>query len=240
MWQRLKCDLTSRDPGRPCRKRRSYSSSPPRSSPPGGRMRGAPAPALWEDDFDPAVLRLAHALRGGHSRVVLAAATDRHVAARNSHIRQRIRDVVGTPYGEPLVVTRRPGEIGIAGDLDANRAARLVRVRRLPHDIHARRGDFGAIPVEEDQEDLNGRRRSGRGDGDRRRGRRRCEAVYQAGDEVVCAVPRAIVKIGVWDAECRLGGGQVAVVEIQGQSRVEVVPDAGDTLVAALPGAVVV
>src|SRR4029077_8742558 len=82
----------------------------------------------------------------------------------------------------------------------------------------------GAIPVEKHQEDLRRRGRwSGRGGRDRGGPRRRRESVDQAGDKVVGTVAGAIAKIGIRDAEGRLGGGKISVVEIEGEGRAEVI-----------------
>src|SRR5438270_12979917 len=58
--------------------------------------------SLRKADLDTPVLRLAHALRSWHPRVVLAAAGARHVAARDAQIRQGVRESVGTSLRKPL------------------------------------------------------------------------------------------------------------------------------------------
>ena len=40
-------------------------------------------------------------------------------------------------------------------------------------------------------------------------------------------------------AKCRLGSGEIAIVEIESEGRAEIIADAGDPLIAELPGAVV-
>ena len=55
-----------------------------RSHPRGALFDGRGGRSLRKADLDTPVLRLAHALRGRHARVVLAAAGDRHVAAHDT------------------------------------------------------------------------------------------------------------------------------------------------------------
>src|ERR1051326_5576433 len=57
-----------------------------------------------EDDLDPAVLRLAHAVCGRHALVVLATAADCHLVARDTLADERGGDRIGAAFGEPLVV----------------------------------------------------------------------------------------------------------------------------------------
>src|SRR5690349_18008355 len=63
--------------------------------------------ALREDDLDAAVLRFADAIGSRNALVVLAAAADDHGLAGHTRLRQGVRDVVGAPFGEPLVVASR-------------------------------------------------------------------------------------------------------------------------------------
>ena len=73
---------------------------------PGPRNLQRRETALREDDLDPAVLRLAHAVRRRHTEVVLAAAGYDHIAARDTEVFESGGDGVGAPLGEPLVVAR--------------------------------------------------------------------------------------------------------------------------------------
>src|SRR5438105_4206073 len=103
-----------------------------RGPPFGGPLSGAAVNAgLREDDLDAAVLRLADTVGGRHAVVVLAAAADRHVAARDTEFRQSAGDRVGAALGETLVVARRAGAIGIPGDLDLHPAAGTIGIGRL-------------------------------------------------------------------------------------------------------------
>src|SRR5580700_9802648 len=107
---------------------------------------------LWEDDLDPAVLRLTHAVGGRNTLVVLAAAADHHRLPRHTEAGQSVGDVVGTPLGQPLIVPGRTGCVGVAGNLDLHRSSRTERVGGLLDDPHTGGRDRIPIPVEEHQE----------------------------------------------------------------------------------------
>src|SRR4051794_3043190 len=68
---------------------------------------GGSGTALGNDDLDAPVLRLTHAVRRRHPEIVLAAAADRHVAARYTQSLKGGGDSIGAPLGEPLVVAGR-------------------------------------------------------------------------------------------------------------------------------------
>ena len=76
--------------------------------------------SLREDDLDAAILRLAYAVRCWNAQVVLAAAGDHHVAARDAEPFEGGGNGVGAPLGKPLVVAGRSRSIGVAGYLQSH------------------------------------------------------------------------------------------------------------------------
>jgi hypothetical protein len=84
---------------------------------------------------------------------------------------------------------------------------------------------------------LSGWRRRG---GRKGTGRRRwAESVGQTGDEVVGVGARPVAKARIGNPECRLGGRQIAVVEIEGEKGVNLIAQTSDRLITELPVAVV-
>src|SRR6516162_8098324 len=95
---------------------------------------------------------------------------------------------LATAFAEPLIVTKRAGGVGIAVDLDLDRAARLVLLRRELDDPFTLRRDVVLIPVEEDEEHFRRwRRRRGRRQWWRRR-RRYAKFHRYAGHQIVRVV----------------------------------------------------
>ena len=129
------CDKCRRDPRAGASEAEAAAIPPPGrpKKPPRGARRRSHAGALRprlpeigrlrEDDLDAAVLRLAHAVGGRDAVVVFAASADGHLLPRHAQAGQSVGDVVGAPLGEPLVVPRRTRPVGIAGNLDRDRAA---------------------------------------------------------------------------------------------------------------------
>src|SRR5271169_4663483 len=144
--------------------------------------------ALGEHDLDAPVLRLAYTERRRHPWIIHTAAGDDHFVTRHTHTLESSCHGVGTALREPLIVAGRPGKIGVAGDLDLHRTARLVVGRRGFEDLGALRGDVVFIPVEEHQIDLMRRWRRWCRRGRRGRCRRRVKHHRQAGDDVLRTV----------------------------------------------------
>src|SRR5215831_6411956 len=115
----------------------------------GSRGLGERDDLLWEEDLDATVLRLAHTGCGWHARIVHAATGHDHIAARHALGRQSVGDGIGTPLRKSLIVAGRAREIGIACDLQPDRATRLVLLRSEQDDLLALRRDVILIPVEE-------------------------------------------------------------------------------------------
>src|SRR5215472_11938917 len=92
-----------------------------------------------------------------------------------------------------------------------------------------------------------GRRRRRRRRGWRWRSRRRTKLHRQAGDDILRIVA-GFVPGGVrreaerWErqyafvVECRVGAGQVPIIDVKGEQRIDVVPDTGNRLIAETPG----
>src|SRR5262249_10116203 len=123
-----------------------------------------------------------------YAQIVEAVTGNGHVAARDTERGQTARHGVRPPLGKPLVVAIRSGGVGVAVDLDLDRAARLVLLRRELDDPLTLRCDVVLIPVEEDEEHFrSGRRRRGRRQRWRWR-RRRTKLHRYAGHYVVRVV----------------------------------------------------
>src|SRR4051794_25273020 len=73
---------------------------------------------LLQNDLDSAVLRLAHALGRRHQRVRLAEALDADRGTRHAVADEFVGDVLRPADREALVVACRPGQVGVAVDLD--------------------------------------------------------------------------------------------------------------------------
>lgn len=77
---------------------------------------------LAQDDFDAAVLRLAHTHRRRDERTVETEALDGDFVAGNATANQLGGHRFGAADGQALVVGGSAGAVGVAGHLDAGRA----------------------------------------------------------------------------------------------------------------------
>ena len=87
--------------------------------------------------LDPAVARIVGAVGGGPQQLGLAAADHHDLVGGDAPVVERVRDGGRPALGEGLVVSRRPGAVGVARDLDPRTPAgagdRGRLVQRLPH-----------------------------------------------------------------------------------------------------------
>ena len=108
--------------------------------------------ASAQDDLDAAVLRLADAVGGRDQGAAFAEGLDRHGGAGDAAALQLGGDRGGAALRQRLVVLRRAGAVGVAGDLDPGRADAAGIGRRFRDDGAGAVGQVGAVEVEEDQE----------------------------------------------------------------------------------------
>src|SRR6185312_9311859 len=149
---------------RPCN---STTLLPGRATPKTHRPGIAPGPMAvrppWictsHRNFDATILRLAHAIRRRHARVLLAvpALVDRR--GRHAVAHQRGFDRIGTTLREREIVLLRAGEIGVASDRDTRLAA-LERGSRRIDDLLAVSRQRRLVELEEHDEHLLLRRDS--------------------------------------------------------------------------------
>src|SRR6516225_767038 len=211
---------------------------------------------LREDDLDAPVLRLAHTWRRRYAQIVEAVTGNGHVTARYTQRGKTGRHGIGAPLGEPLVVGVRAGGVGVAVDLDLDRAARLVLLRRELDDFLTLRRDVILIPVEEDEEHFLSRwRRRGRRGRGRRRRRRHAELHRYAGHQIVrvvfagkSAACAAVCSAGAMRERVSrravvgnrlVGGPQETIVEVKRDLGGEFEAKPRDRLIAEPPAAAV-
>ncbi len=108
-------------------------------------------PRLVQDDFDAAVLRLAHAGAGRDQEVGFAVGVDGDFRGWDAVGHQLGGNRFGAAFGEALVVGGGAGSIRVAGNIECRDSRGFAVGRRLGDDLGRARGERVFIPVEEDQ-----------------------------------------------------------------------------------------
>ena len=85
---------------------------------------------------NPTVARLAHAIRGRHGVVVLAAAGNRHRPPGHAHTGEDVSNVTRPEDRQPLIIARRTRAVGVPGHLHGHDPAGPEHVRGLLQDGH--------------------------------------------------------------------------------------------------------